>query len=146
MFNWFRRWRQNRGRAIFRYWDGQKFRCADPITLWRAIKAHPRFNLENHPVMHDAGDDEATLICLEATRDIFGVKPVEAGGLTEIQTLDLLGSYFDWVHEVKKNISSSVTLSAPTPASGPFCGMEVTNSSAEPSSTCAAPSSAAPTP
>lgn len=144
MFNWLRRWRQNRTRAIFRYWDGQAMRSADPITLWRAIKAHPQFNLERDPLMHDAGDDESTVICLNATRDIFGVKPVEEGGLTETETIDLLGSYFDWINAVKKNISTSPTLPE-SMASPPFCGMEPGSKSADSSLICAAPNCAAPT-
>ncbi len=148
MFNWLRRWklwRQSRTRAIFPYWDGQKWRTADPITIYRAIKSHPDFNLERHPEMHDAGDDEATLICLKAARDIFGVKSLQEGGLTETETIDLLGAYFEWISDVKKNISTSLT-SPELMVSPPYCGMEPGNRSADSISTSAVPSCAAPTP
>lgn len=145
MFNWIRRWYRNRNRAIFRYWDGQRWRAADPIEIYRGIKQHPEFNIDRHPQLHDAGDDDATRICLQATRDVFGVKPFAEGGLTETETIEVLGTYFDWIQRVKKNGSGPPILPEPT-VSPPHCGMDPGSKSADCSSTSAAPNSEGPLP
>ncbi len=112
---WFSFWKRAESRRdIFAYWDGIKARTADPIVAYRALKDDPKFNLEVHPALIDAGDLEAIGITAAAVRAAFGVKPLEQGGLTEQECIVLLLDFFGWAAE-KKNISSGpVTLPEPT--------------------------------
>jgi hypothetical protein len=116
MFAWIYRWYRNRGRAIFRFWDGRRMRAVDPQVAWLALKEHPEFNIEQDPEFHDAGHRDATERVLAATRVAFGVDVFDGEtmtGLTEDETLELYWQFGQWVQFVKKNISEPLT-SSPT--------------------------------
>lgn len=111
MFNWLQRWRLNRHRAIFQLWDGRRYRYVDPDVVFRCLKNHETFDLDTDTSLHDAGVEESTERCLLATREAFGVKEFDGStgkpeGLTEQETLNLLGRFGDWMSAVKKNISA----------------------------------------
>lgn len=111
MLNFVRRWWINRQRAIFRYWDGSRFRNADPWALYRALQLHNRFTWE-HLKLVEIEDAEAIEITLEAVRDVFGVQAFDGEtrrGLTESETIALIESFEDYVAIVKKKVSHSPT-------------------------------------
>ncbi len=152
MFTWFHRWRLNRHRAIFRFWDGRTYRRVDPLVAFRALREHPTFEIERDLTGHDAGQEDSTQACLAATRVAFGVVPFDGSGnlplgLTEAETIDLLATFGNWTQAVKKNISPSLTSSPITTAEPPSCMESATaamSNSADSHSMPDAPSCAAP--
>lgn len=105
-----RLWRKpERQREIFTYWDGSKPRSADPIVVYRALKDDAKFNIDVHPALVDSGDADAIGITAAAVRSAFGVKSLDAGGLTEQECISLLLEYFNWVEDVKKKDSQPLT-------------------------------------
>lgn len=148
MFNWFRRWRHNRRRAIFQFWDGRTLRRVDPQVVWRALKNHPEFNIDRDLEFHDAGHDDATQLCIAATRAAFGVLEFDGrSGLTEDETIELLGNFGAWTAAVKKNISPppiSSPTSTPWPPKPADSWTAATSNSADSSSIPTACDSVAP--
>jgi hypothetical protein len=105
MFNWLRRWKNNRNRAIFSFWDGSQNRAADPLTAWRALRAHKEFDPERDIEGIRQDNEESLNYTLAAVREAFGVKAFADGGLTEAETLALLVQFMGYIGQVKKNIS-----------------------------------------
>lgn len=130
MFHWLSnllRKRRERGREIFRFWDGARERGADPISVMRAIALDEVFVPEVHldPLLlegipnRDAA--EASQIAVEAARRIFGVQAWsdDQPGLTEQETLQLWLNFAEYLDGLKKNSSPNqtgpeVTETAPT--------------------------------
>lgn len=147
MLNWIRRWFINRSRAIFRYWNGRRYLAIDPLVALRALKDHPEFDLERDTKLSDAGDESSTQLCLAAARAAFHVVPFDGKryvGLTETETLSLLGAFGEWTQAVKKNISPQPISCPPIPAmpetsNGPE--PETTSNTADSCSTSDAPNS-----
>jgi len=121
MFNWWRRWRANRGRSIFTFWDGSQKRVVDPLTVWRALRADKNFDPERDLEGIRQDDEESLMVTLAAVRGAFSVRSFENGGLTEAETLALLAAFVSYIGEVKKNISPPPTSLPPT-ESGPSPG------------------------
>ena len=103
-------------RDIFRYWDGERWRGADPVLVVRKLSSHPLFSLEKHPVDLQsnqlATQNEAIAVTVGAMRDVFGVKPwddVTDKGLTERETLALFHNLLSYLEGVKKNGSGPPT-------------------------------------
>lgn len=109
--NWIRRKLQDRRRAIFRYWDGRRWRGADPLVAFRRMLNHPRFDPDTHLAAADRGDQEALSIVVEATREIFEIPAWrdDQQGLTEAETLNLIGEFIEYLNALKKNGSRSPT-------------------------------------
>ena len=116
MLNWFRRWKNNRNRAIFSFWDGAKQRVIDPLTAWRALRAHPDFDPERDIEGIRQDDEQALSHTLAAVREAFGVKAFADGGLTEAETLALLAEFMAYIGAVKKNTSPPPISQPPTEA------------------------------
>lgn len=136
-----RLWRKpERQREIFTFWDGNKPRSADPIAVYRSLKDDPKFNIDVHPALVDAGDVDAIGITAAAVRSAFDVKPLSAGGLTEQECISLLLEYFDWVDSVKKKDSQPLT-SQPASDTTPLleCSATPTSSPSESTSTVTGP-------
>lgn len=99
-----------RKREIFKYHDGLRTRFADPIVIMRSMSMHPKLDLEEHLKQFASEQtelrNEAAVILTEATRDIFGITPFSdrlLKGLTELETLDVLNSFIDYLDTLKKN-------------------------------------------
>lgn len=145
MFNFIRRWRLNRQRNIFRFWNGSRECRADPLAVWRSINADPEFSLIKHPEMIDAGDMDAIRIGVATVRRIFSIPSLEKGGLTEQECLDLLIDFFDYTAALKKNINLPLTLRSPMasePLQQPTAVTSTTRPPADLSSTAIEPSDA----
>jgi hypothetical protein len=97
-------------RQIFRYWDGEKERHADPIEMFRRMAVHDTFDLEGHLKDLTASVPqvqlEAEQITVDAVREIFGVKAWSEDcptGLTRGETMNLLGQFIMYTDALKKN-------------------------------------------
>ena len=104
-------------RDIFTFHDGQRQRSADPLVIWRELDAHPEFRMDVHPALLDKGDPEAWKVCVDATRDAFDVfafDEFDGKGLTEAETIELLGTFASFMFDVKKNTRLPLTSRAPT--------------------------------
>ena len=111
--NLFRKWIQNRNRAIFHYWDGSKYRTIDPMVAYRELDLHSEFDWETHPLLIDPPEGEsadtrlsveAMGITADAVRTAFHVPLYEDGrGLTEGELVNLLTEYAEWMNALKKN-------------------------------------------
>lgn len=91
------------GRAIFHYWDGSGERRADPLVLWQALQNDPEFVFEKHLPGADRGEVESLLVCQNAVQRAFSVPTFESGGLTQLESLELLQSYLEYLDALKKN-------------------------------------------
>lgn len=101
-----------RRRATFRFWDGSRHQCCDPMAAYRALSSHSTFDWERHPKLVDKGDHEATEATLAAIREVFSVKPFDVRrgtGLTESETLNLLVAFTQYLVSLKKSGSPSPT-------------------------------------
>lgn len=133
-------WRIARSRAIFHFWDGQRRKSLDPMLIWLKLKADPEFSIDKHPGLIDLGDDESQLIGVRAVQRAFGVKDFLQGGLTHLESLNLLAGFFEYLATQKKSINPTQTLLPPTesPPSEP----STTNAASDSGRTPAEPSSA----
>jgi hypothetical protein len=123
MLNLIRRWFNNRNRAIFRFWDGQRIRRIDPLLAYRRLDTHPEFDWSTHPEMIDGDDErlssEATEITARAVCEVFGVRPFDGSrGLTEQECIGLLIQFVQYLTALKKNGNTSPT-SVPSTESQP---------------------------
>ena len=112
--NWLLRRLQNRGRRIFKYWDGSRQRACDPMVAARLLDAHEKFDWETTPKFIDVEDaklsDESMGITADAVRMAFGI-PIYDGsrGLTEAELVNLLIDFVTYLNELKKNIREPLT-------------------------------------
>lgn len=134
MFGWFKR-KQNHDdpsvystteRAIYRYTDGSKMVTADPLVLVRKLmEIQPELAVDIK-VAHSPSKDnlKAHVEMIAKLRNLFGVKPIEDGGLTESQLLDLFNHFLEYIDAVKKNSPNSATPPAATSATSEISSVE----------------------
>lgn len=113
LFGWgfVQRFFNNRNRALFRYWDGIKWRSADPLVILRGIAEHPQLTtdhlklLENPKGIPQDIAIEAFDVVLLATRDVFGIQAWTESqpGLTQAETRDTLSRFMAFVGQLKKS-------------------------------------------
>lgn len=153
MFNFIRRWIRNRQQNIYAYWDGQRNRRADPLTVWRAFQNDPKFipdrdiefiragQIENSPIEIKVVD-EAWQNCVNATRMALDLPTFEQGGLTETQVYLLFQSFVLYIAGLKKSFNDLQTFAlamGPLPLSSTVLEQAptITKPTADYSSTCA---------
>ncbi len=126
-------------RMIYCYFDGKKDVKADPMVLYRrAMENGPELSIDlkvaNIPNKDSA---KAHKGAVEKIRKIFSLVSFEDGGLTELETLDLLDHFFAFCDGVKKNSSASPTSvpsqegSKPLPAESPSISSSSVSGSTE---------------
>jgi len=114
MFDFIRRWAFNRSRFIFSYWNGSKIVKADPMVLWRSLQQHPEFSEVDFRMMKvDALRDSLVNKLANVVRDVFDIKQPESGGLTELESLEVLRSFIEYTGFQKK--SGDQTQTSPQP-------------------------------
>lgn len=137
-------------RMIYTYWSGSQTVRADPLALYKKMMdVGPSLAIDMkvaNSASKDAGKAHDELV--EKIRSIFSVAPLDKGGLTELETVELLDHFLTYVGMVKKNSSSYPT--SPTGTSEPSASTSAegppTTSSADCGSTASGPSTAEPTP
>ncbi len=107
MFNWLRKRLLQKSRAIYRFWNGERFVCRDPMEIYRALKSHKTFDWGVHTQVVE-WDWPVRDIVLDAIREVFGVEkfdPATGKGLLEEETLRLLWDYSYYC--LKKNANTN---------------------------------------
>ncbi len=126
--NWFFGRVLNRHRLLFRFWNGSRYVSSDPFVLLRSMLNTDKFDLEAD--MKALEIPEPKLVAkkighiAEGVREVFGVPPFEAGGLSELECVNLLLMFNEFLETVKKNggqslissLSSANTRTAPSSA------------------------------
>lgn len=123
IFDFIKRWRRKRSRAIFRFFDGTRTRAVDPYAVYRFLDSHPHFKWEQLEEV-DEGDGTAADTTIAAAREAFGLVPFDdchPNALTAAEVLNVLSDFGDWVTAAKKklgpgSISSSGTAGTPSSA------------------------------
>ncbi|MEM6798542.1 MAG: hypothetical protein AAF589_03425 [Planctomycetota bacterium] len=115
LFNVYRRWRADRRRLIFKYWDGTRRRRADPYRLYRAMQDHPTFNFSDPATMDlvAEGCEPEFSDCVAALGDVFDCRSLdESGGLTAYELLGLLTNYNRFCEESESFLDGGPTSSS----------------------------------
>ena len=142
MLNWLKRWNNNRSRAIFRYWDGSKDIAADPLAVWRALRADHEFDAERDIPAIQLDDDTSIQVTINAVRRAFKLPAFEQGGLTEGECIALLYQFISYVGYVKKNTSPPPI--SPPVTEHPSSEASITKPESDCTSTSSVPNSAEP--
>lgn len=94
-------------RGLFTFFDGRRWRSVDPLAVARAFFTHRNFDWDETPELLRSGvatvQLEAFRVIGEAVREVFAMKPVDQGGLSDLECLDLLTSFRQYLGDVKKN-------------------------------------------
>jgi hypothetical protein len=108
-----------RRRDIFNYWDGQRKRSIDPLVAYHRMIAHESCRVRDDLATVDLSsrkpDDPAlaaeawaaTERVQQMIRDMFGVKVLADGGLTQYECDDLLADFLNYMERVKKKRNPS---------------------------------------
>lgn len=112
-------------RMIYVYWDGEKEIKSDPLTLYkRVMDSGPEMSVNLKVSSSPSKDASVHHDCLvKKVREIFKLKSLDDGGLTEMEAIGLLDHFLSYCAAIKKNSSQSAMLSNPT--------VDSTNSSPE---------------
>lgn len=101
-----------RERMIYRYFNGKEDVAVDPIQLSKKMaEIWPELVVDIKVARSQSKDSAKAHDSLVAgIRDLFNVKSLEDGGLTELETIQLLDHFLAYTEDVKKNLSPSATL------------------------------------
>jgi hypothetical protein len=116
IFDFIKRLRRKRSRAIFRFFDGTKTRAVDPYAVYRFLDSHPQFKWEQLEEV-DEGDGLAADTTIAAAREAFGLVAFEdahRNSLTAAEVLNVLSDFGDWVTAAKKKLGPGSTSSSGT--------------------------------
>lgn len=113
-----------RERFIYRYFDGQKEVLADPLLLYRKVMdVWPELSTMVQVAKSRSKDAKAAdADMLRTIRELFGIHDLEHGGLTYLETIDLLDHFMTFATTVKKNMSTPPSTSTPTETPAPSSG------------------------
>ena len=100
-------------RMIYSYWNGDKLIDSDPLVLYKRMMDHSTDISIDMKVSSSASKDsgKAHNNLIKSIREIFEIKPLAEGGLTEIETVNLLDHFIIYSEWVKKNLNPSATSS-----------------------------------
>jgi hypothetical protein len=94
-------------RKLFVFFDGRRKRRCDPFVVCRALFDAKDFDWDETPKLLNTGHSPTQLIAFQkigiAVRAAFDVPTVETGGLSEIECLELLTAFREYLGNVKKN-------------------------------------------
>lgn len=135
-------------RLIYRYRvSANEHVSADPMTLYKKVMTKwgsiaTDVTVATSPSKDNIKQSDSLLATI---REIFGVKPYEEGGLTEIETADLLDHFLSWTSSLKKSTKTTMTpRTAPLRNSVPFMGGPPATANTPPSGSSATAESTAP--
>lgn len=120
MFGWLKARKEQRRlakRGIYRFWDGEQWRYADPLRIWQGIFRHPTVNFVRDLEAVDEGIEPTTTEVLNGICEIFAVQRFDDAtrrGLTSWELVDMLNEYFAWLESQKKSTSSGPTSTEPS--------------------------------
>lgn len=94
-------------RGLFVFFDGRRWRSVDPLEVARALFTHSTFDWDETPQLLRTGQAltqlEAFRVIGIAVREVFQIRPVSAGGLSDHECLELLSAFRSYLGDVKKN-------------------------------------------
>lgn len=104
----------NRHRLLFQFWDGSRFVSADPFVLLRKMLNTDKFDLEADLKMLELPDPSVVAKKIghlaEGVQEIFEVPAFDKGGLSELECVNLLFVFTEFLATVKKNgVSNLIT-------------------------------------
>ena len=104
-------------RRIYSYHDGGKMVIVDPMLLYKKLMEVSADLSVDMKVANSQSKDarKAHDAMIKRLRDVFEIKSFAEGGLTEVETLDLMDHFLSYIDDVKKNSSTSQTSSKETP-------------------------------
>jgi hypothetical protein len=135
LFRFRRMFRPKSSTKLFAFFDGAKWRSADPLAVIYALQKHPTYNDAKHFRLMLDGDQESIEIAVQAVCDVFSVKPYDPEtrtGLTIAERVGLLREFAVYVDTVKKNINTTATT--------PQFTESISSESAEPTMNATSPS------
>lgn len=133
-------------RQIYRFHDGTRPRAVDPVVCLEALERFPGLALEADLALAEgvglggpyAEEGQKALARLvEATRAVFAIPPVDAGGLTRDEALNLFvdfGNYMGRLADAARPLPGS-----PPPTDPPGSAASTTPPSSASTSTAASP-------
>lgn len=101
-----------RERLIYSFFDGQQMRHVDPLVLYRKLglkEAEIIADIKSSSVTQSKFAAKAHETLINNIREVFDVKPISEGGLGELECLNLLDHFWDYVNLIKKNSPQSQT-------------------------------------
>lgn len=99
-----RGWLFNRQRYVYRFWDGARTRVADPLACYRDLMAHEEFRIDDLKLLSiPSFMPEKARTLAKAYRDVFKVKQVEDGGLTDVECVHNLQDFLGVAYIQKKS-------------------------------------------
>ncbi len=126
-------WLRNRGRLLFRYHDGERWRRADPLVVGRALESNEPEYATLLTVLHDPpeklppGTIKTELIkqqtdaahrLTKLARTVFGLPVLtETGGATDGEALGVLTAYFLFMEDLAE--AAGFTSTPPAVGSSP---------------------------
>ncbi len=98
-------------RTIYEYFDGEKQVKADPIVVFKRIMSVAPELSNSITVSVSPSKDAATAHddALVHVRKVFGIKAFSDGGLTDVESFELLDDFMAWCDRLKKNTRTGPT-------------------------------------
>jgi hypothetical protein len=94
-------------RGLFAFWDGWRWRYADPLAVARVLWSVPDFDSGKSREL--IASESGTLVVQgyaeigRVVRHAFQVRPAEQGGLTDLECETLLARFEHYLGDLKKN-------------------------------------------
>ena len=103
-----------RERLIYSYFDGRQIVKADPIYLYKRLMARgPEIDIDRKVAASESkGALQAHDSLVSKLREVFEVKSLQEGGLTDSEITTLLDHYLTYTEILKKKWNPSLTSSA----------------------------------
>lgn len=97
-------WRQRPG--VFRFWDGKAWKDADPLASYYGLFSEKWLggDPDYHLIRAEEGRQDSMELLIEASRDVFGIKSLADGGLSDLETFAIFRQFVLYTEVVKKNI------------------------------------------
>lgn len=103
---------QNRGgdpystheRRVYRYFDGQRIRKADPLDLYRRMmNVWPNLSIDSKVATSPSKDaPKAHDNLIQGLRELFVIKPLSEGGLSELEVVSLWDHFMLYVEDIRE--------------------------------------------
>jgi hypothetical protein len=137
-----------REQLIYHYWNGAEMVKADPIRIYKKMsevgtELSANIRISSSP---SKGAPAAYDAMVRQIRTVFGLKPFDEGGLSDLDSCGLLDHFLIYCSMLKKNSSPSPTSSTSTEASKTSSAPPAppTSSSSDSGSTASGPSTEGP--
>jgi hypothetical protein len=133
-------------RGIFVFWDGRRWKRADPMVALQRLYEIPDFNPDETPLMLSAADPHVRMKTAahiaSAVQTAFGLRTLADGGLTILESVSLLASFDEYMTGLKK--STGLEPTSPTPMEPPVSAESATKNESDSGSTSIEPQTAQP--